>query len=91
VPSWPAGKKAYTVILKSLDKNTHTQQQAEAYAASLPGITAGVLDSSQFSSLRPGWWAVWSGQYDTSGPAINAATAARAQGHVGAYARYVAQ
>jgi hypothetical protein len=59
-----------------------------ARAAGLPEV--GVLFSSDFSSLRPGWWAVYSGVYDSDAEARAAVPRARSSGFPSAYPRRVA-
>mgnify|MGYP003349206671 FL=1 len=49
----------------------------------------GVLDSSQFPSLNPGYWAVFSGPYASEAEAEAAATTIRGQGYPDAYPREV--
>ena len=49
----------------------------------------GVLDSSLFPSLNPGYWAVFSGPYATKDEATMAATTIQGQGYPDAYAREV--
>jgi predicted nucleic acid-binding Zn ribbon protein len=70
VPDWPAGRSAWTVILKSAS----TRSAAEATASDLQakGDTVGVLNSSEHSSLEPGYWVVFSGQYDSRSAAQTA-------------------
>jgi hypothetical protein len=51
--------------------------------------SVGVLDSSQFPSLNPGYWAVYSGPYTTRAEAVDAAATIRTQGYPEAYAREV--
>jgi hypothetical protein len=87
VGEWPAGKSAYTVILWSAT----TRSQAEAKAESLAGDgvdSVGVLRSDDYSSLKPGYWVVFSGQYDSAELAGAAAKAAGAKAP-GAYAREI--
>jgi hypothetical protein len=85
VGQWPAGKTAYTVILFS--ESSYSSAKAKARSvSSLPQV--GVLKSSKFSTLRAGYYVVFSGQYDTLGAAQTAAKSADAQAP-GAYAKQV--
>ena len=59
-----------------------------ATAAGLPEV--GVLDSSDFSSLRPGYWVTYSGVYDSEAEAGSALPRAQAAGFPSAYPRRVA-
>ena len=73
-PGWPAGYDGYTVALASDIYQAHAIMAAtQAQAAGLPRV--GIVRSSAFSSLRPGYWFVFTGVY---------ATAAAAAAHVGA-------
>jgi predicted nucleic acid-binding Zn ribbon protein len=60
---WPSGKTAWTVILESAT----SRSQAESVARDLQskGDSVGILHSNAHSSLKPGYWVVFSGQYDT--------------------------
>ncbi len=64
---WPAGKSGYTVILASV---AHSDGLASARKLATKALDAGltdvgVLDSSNFSSLTPGYYVVFSGVFDT--------------------------
>jgi cell division septation protein DedD len=83
---WPGGS-GYTVILASEGSETaarSTQSQATA-----TGLDAGVLYSSNFRSLRPGYWVVFSGRFTTEGQASQRAVRARELGYGDAYPRFV--
>jgi hypothetical protein len=69
-PDWPAGQTAWTVILES----AKTKSQAESVARDLQskGDTVGILNSSDHSSLNPGYWVVYSGQYSSKSAAQSA-------------------
>ncbi len=88
--AWPAGRSGYTVVLDSLPVVAGpAAARAEAARARKDGLSAGVLLSSSFSSLRPGYYVVFSGVYSSSGEAEGAARAA-AGSFPSAYARRVA-
>jgi predicted nucleic acid-binding Zn ribbon protein len=72
-PDWPAGRTAWTVILKS----TKTRAEAESAAQDLQakGDSVGILNSSDHSSLNPGYWVIYSGQYDSRSAAQSGLTA----------------
>ena len=63
IADWPAGKQAWTVVLES----AATRAAAEARANELAGqgIPVGILNSDEYSSLEPGRFVVFSGQYDS--------------------------
>lgn len=88
---WPAGQSGYTVIVASIPVSqgeAAAQAQAQrATAAGLPQV--GVLESSQFSSLRPGYYAVFTGVYSSLDQAKSALPQARAAGFSDAYTRRV--
>lgn len=90
--SWPAGRNGYTVILRS----TRTSEgRGEADAAARRAINAGlpqvgVLNSSEYSSLNPGYYATFTGIYDTQRESENALPRARSAGFPLAYVRRVA-
>jgi hypothetical protein len=58
-----------------------------AIAAGLPRV--GVLDSSKFASLRPGYFVVFSGVYETEDGALAAVEAAQSRGYPRAYEREI--
>ena len=59
----------------------------QALAAGLPQV--GVIDSSRYSSLHPGYYVVFSGVYDSLSAAQTAASRAADAGYGNAYARRV--
>ena len=85
VGSWPSGKTAYTVILFSETSKDAAKSKAQT-VSSLPDV--GILHSDDFSSLRSGYWVVFSGQYDTVDQATKAADDAQSQAP-GAYPKQV--
>src|SRR2546428_3149383 len=81
--SWPAGQNGYTVVLESIPAGSNGRALAldrarTASKAGLPQI--GVLDSSLYSSLHPGYSVVFSGIYTSRGQADRALVAANAKG-----------
>ncbi|MGH3091009.1 MAG: hypothetical protein ACRDOG_01575 [Gaiellaceae bacterium] len=90
--SWPTSRDGYTVILRS----TRTSEgRGEADAAAQRAINAGlpevgVLNSSDYSSLNPGYYATFTGIYDSQREAENALPRARSAGFPLAYVRRVA-
>lgn len=89
---WPSGKDGYSIFLKSVPTNEgRSQADAAADRARSNGLTqVGVLNSSDFSSLNPGYWVTFTGIYDTESEAINALPNARSKGFPTAYSRRVA-
>jgi septal ring-binding cell division protein DamX len=78
---WPEGERAWTVVLAS----TRSRSEAETKARAAAGEEAGVLRSDDYTSLRKGYWVVFSGQYDSRDAAEDAAEGAAGD----AYARRV--
>jgi sporulation related protein len=69
--TWPPGKTGWTVVLASDSSKSDAQGKADSFAQNgIAGV--GVLHSDGFSSLKPGSWIVFSGQYDSQSQAANA-------------------
>lgn len=89
--SWPAGSSGFTVVLESLPASSGRSLALErARSASRAGLPqVGLLDSSRYSSLHPGYYVVFSGVYTTLGQAQAAQATAAAKGFRLAYARQI--
>jgi hypothetical protein len=89
---WPSGTPAYTVVVASLpEARGEAAAREQAQAAADAGLAdVGVLASSDYSSLRGGFWVVFAGVYPTLGEATAALDATRASGFPDAYVREVA-
>lgn len=76
---WPAGRDAWTIVLVSIPKvDGQGAAVALAEAARRKGLTpAGVLDSSRYPSLRPGYWMPYTGVYTSEAEANGALRKAR--------------
>jgi hypothetical protein len=90
--SWPAGTDGYTIVLKSTPTS---QGRGPADAAAQQAINAGltqvgVLNSSDYSSLNPGYYVTFTGVYTTQTQAEGALANARSKGFPTAYVRRVA-
>ena len=84
---WPGGD-GFTAILASLSSKAEaTSVEAEATSR---GLDAGVLYSSDYSSLRPGYWVVFSGVFPDDAGADARVSHARELGYKDAYPRFVA-
>jgi len=87
---WPE-RDGWTVIIASLPVE---DQGSKAAAKELKqklldqGIEAGVLLSSSYSSLNPGYWAVFSGVFDTESQAMEHRNSLKSA-YRDAYARWV--
>jgi predicted nucleic acid-binding Zn ribbon protein len=72
--SWPARRDGYTVVLSVVPSTAGPEvartRALAAVAAGAPDV--GVLASSRYSSLHPGYWLVFSGVYRTLDEALAA-------------------
>ncbi len=88
---WPEGKNGWTVVLVSYPiangRDTALQKAQDAAKKGLPEV--GVLVSSRYSSLHPGYYVVFSGVYDSRELAQAGRRTARSNGFGGAYERPV--
>jgi hypothetical protein len=89
--TWPAGKSGYTIVLQSIPVG-EGEHAAAAFArraarAGLPKV--GYLNSSDFSSLHPGYWVVFSGIYNSIAASRSNASNASSNGFEGAYPRRI--
>jgi SPOR domain len=89
VLDWPAGTTGYTVVLNSLPTVSGRAQAVRLAKAALhAGLqNVGVLDSSRYSSLHPGYYVVFSGIFKSQAAAQGALSNARSSGYPSAYAR----
>jgi hypothetical protein len=88
---WPDDQSGHTVVVASVP-TTNGREAAlrlarAAIAAGLPRV--GVLDSSEFASLRPGYFVVFSGFYETEDGALAAVESAQSRGYPRAYEREI--
>jgi septal ring-binding cell division protein DamX len=65
--AWPAGVKAYTVVLATASDEPSAQAIADEAKAN--GLGAGVLSSDDYG-LGQGFWIVYSGRFDTNEEAV---------------------
>ena len=89
--TWPPNKDGFTVVLKSVPtSNGRSQAESAADKARTNGLSqVGILNSSDFSSLNPGYYVTFTGIYDTQSQANAALPNARSKGFPTAYAREV--
>jgi hypothetical protein len=84
---WPADKSGWTTVLESLPvaagRAAAVGRARQAKAHGLKDV--GVLVSSQYSSLHPGYYVVFSGIYATQGQAGTGLADAHAKGFPDAY------
>jgi SPOR domain len=85
---WPGGS-GYTAMLGAFSSESNARaRQSEATAR---GIDAGLLWSSDYSSLNPGYWVVFSGTFPTSTEARERASRASELGYADSYPRFVSR
>jgi hypothetical protein len=85
---WPTGQSGWTIVLRS--ETSQRTAQSEARRALRAGLRdVGVLDSSDYTSLHPGYFVVFSGVYKSQGDAEAALEDATSGGYDRAYVRPV--
>jgi hypothetical protein len=88
---WPKGRSGWTLVLASYPtssgRQTAVTKAREALRAGLSQV--GVLESSRYASLHPGYYVVFSGVYPTIAAAQDAVAKAASAGYENAYARRV--
>src|SRR5581483_7648526 len=89
--TWPAAESGWTIVLVSYPRTTgHDPALATATRAAKAGLPqVGVLDSSLFASLQPGYDVVFTGIYASKDAADAAVATARSAGFGGAYSRQI--
>jgi hypothetical protein len=87
VSDWPTGRTAFTAIVSSVGDLAEAQGTAERVRSNT-GESAGILYSSDHAGLRPGYYVVYSGVFDTRAEAIRQAKKL-ASSFSGAYARQI--
>ena len=89
--AWPAGTTGYTVVLNSIPTSSGRAQAVRLAKAALhAGLEdVGVLDSSRYSSLHPGYYVVFSGIFKSQAAAQSTLDSARSSGYPSAYARSI--
>jgi hypothetical protein len=86
--AWPSGQRGWTIVLRS--ETTKQTARAEARRAIRLGLRdVGVLNSSDYSSLHPGYVVVFSGVYDSQAAGQDALDTARSSGYPSANVRPV--
>lgn len=76
---WPARRRGFTIVLQSVPKvDGRDKAVAVAQGAREAKLAeVGVLDSSRYASLRPGYWVVFQGVYSSEAEANGALREAR--------------
>jgi hypothetical protein len=90
---WPPNEAGWTIVLVSYPKTFgHPQALATATKAAQKGLNqVGVVDSSSYASLQPGYYVVFAGIYASRADADAAVATARQAGFPGAYSREIAR
>jgi hypothetical protein len=90
VISWPAERRGWTIVLVSVPQSAGrplaTNRAADARRNGLEDV--GVLNSSRFASLHPGYFVVFTGVYDSEAEATSSLPRARSVFPL-AYARQI--
>ncbi|MGH3065203.1 MAG: hypothetical protein ACRDOF_02785 [Gaiellaceae bacterium] len=91
ISAWPAGEDGWTVALASLPQTGGRRIALDrALAARERGLSqVGVLDSSRYASLHPGYWIVFAGVYSSEAEATSALEEARRFARTAAVRRVV--
>lgn len=79
IAEWPAGAEGWTIALASIPQ-TEGRRAAlgRARAARRRGLSSvGIIDSSSYASLHPGYWVVFAGVYASEAEAASALGQAR--------------
>jgi hypothetical protein len=68
---WPAGESGWTVVLATDSSESDAREKADELAADgIAGV--GVVDSDDFSGVKPDLWVVFAGVYDSQTEAADA-------------------
>lgn len=92
VAEWPSDEDGWTIALASVPQSSgRAVAVARARAARARGLPqVGVLDSSRYASLHPGYWIVFTGVYTSEAEATSALEAARRASRTAVVRRVVA-
>ena len=79
IVEWPAGQEGWTIALASLPQTEGRRGAvARMRQARRKGLSpVGILDSSRYASLHPGYWIVFSGIYGSEAEATSSLQPAR--------------
>ena len=88
---WPTGRRGYTVVLASIPTSRgRSAAEAKAREAIGKGLDdVGVLNSADYTSLRAGYYVVFTGVHDTLAEARGAVPEAESAGYDTAYVREI--
>jgi hypothetical protein len=91
--TWPASENGWTIVLVSYPKSFGRPQAVAtaARAAKAHLNQVGVIDSSHYASLQPGYFVVFTGVYGSKADADAAVPTVKQAGFAGAYSREIAR
>ncbi len=91
--TWPARRSGWTIVLVSYPKvNGRPSARSTAARAAKAGLRqVGILDSSRFPSLQPGYFVVFTGIHTSKADADASVGTARQAGFNGAYSRQISR
>jgi hypothetical protein len=91
--AWPRNENGWTIVLVSYPKTTGRPAALQtADRAARSGLhQVGLLDSSLYASLQPGYYVVFTGVYPAKADADAAVATPRQSGFSGAYSRQIAR
>jgi hypothetical protein len=89
--TWPQDRSGFTVVLESIPTSAgRSLANQKARAAQKAGLEdVGVLNSSRYASLHPGYFVVFSGVFDSMAAAQGVLETAQTSGYRAAYARQI--
>jgi len=79
IVDWPSGEEGWTIALASIPQTEGRRTAVErARAARRRGLSSvGILDSSTYASLHPGYWVVFAGIFRSEAEAVSGLEQAR--------------
>jgi hypothetical protein len=89
VGTWPGGKEGWTAIIAS--KQSRAEAEAAAAQASDLATTVGILRSDDYTTLNPGYWVAFVGDYSSAPEADSQLPALGRRGFTDAYVRFISQ
>jgi hypothetical protein len=91
IADWPATQEGWTIAVATLPqaggREAAVARAREARRSGLEGV--GILDTSRYASLHPGYWLVFTGVYSSEAEATSSLPTARAFARTAAVRRVV--
>jgi hypothetical protein len=85
-PGWTGSDGDYTIVIESVKSESGAEKIAQKVQDA--GMTVGILNSDDFSSLNPGYYVVFSGEYSSMSDAEDALDGIRSE-YKDAYVRQI--